>query len=135
MYRNNLQSSQIFAAEGWSVCVCVCGGGGGGGGRERMVGFSMGFQPAKIPHPSLLAPTPNILIIIIIKTLFQEGHTISTKLISLAALKYIQLYTNIHGKCAHSEPSCAYAHSMPIPPRFFILLCYVMSSVESIQTF
>ena len=35
-----------------------------------------------------------IIIIIIIKSLFQEGNTISTKLISLAALKYIQTYTN-----------------------------------------
>ena len=33
-----------------------------------------------------------ILIIIIIKTLFQEGNTISTELISLAALKYLQIY-------------------------------------------
>ena len=34
-----------------------------------------------------------IIIIIIIKTLFQEGNTISTELISLAALKYLQIYT------------------------------------------
>ena len=33
-----------------------------------------------------------IIIIIIIKTLFQEGNTISTELISLAALKYLQVY-------------------------------------------
>ena len=33
-----------------------------------------------------------IIIIIIIKTLFQEGNTISTKLISLAALKYLQIH-------------------------------------------
>ena len=32
-----------------------------------------------------------IIIIIIIKTLFQEGNTIITKLISLAALKYLQM--------------------------------------------
>ena len=34
-----------------------------------------------------------IIIIIIIKTLFHEGNTISTKLISLAALKYLQILT------------------------------------------
>ena len=33
-----------------------------------------------------------IIIIIIIKTLFHEGNTISTKLISLAALKYLQIH-------------------------------------------
>ena len=33
-----------------------------------------------------------IIIIIIIKILFQEVYTISTELISLAALKYLQIY-------------------------------------------
>ena len=33
--------------------------------------------------------------LIIIKSLFQEGNTISTKLISLAALKYLQFYKQI----------------------------------------
>ena len=36
-----------------------------------------------------------IIIIIIIKSLFQEGNTISTKLISLAALRYLQFYKQI----------------------------------------
>ena len=39
-------------------------------------------------HPTIIII---IIIIIIIKTLFQEGNTISTKLISLAALKYLQM--------------------------------------------
>ena len=34
----------------------------------------------------------NNIIIIIIKSLFHEGNTISTELISLAALKYLQIY-------------------------------------------
>ena len=34
-----------------------------------------------------------IIMIITIKTLFHEGNTISTKLISLAALKYLQILT------------------------------------------
>ena len=35
------------------------------------------------------------LIIIIIKSLFQEGNTISTELISLVALKYLQIIVQI----------------------------------------
>ena len=45
-----------------------------------MIGFSLALSLIII-----------IIIIIIIKTLFQEGNTISTKLISLAALKYLQM--------------------------------------------
>ena len=35
------------------------------------------------------------LIIITIKSIFQEGYTISTKLISLVALRYLKFYKQI----------------------------------------
>ena len=75
-----------------------------------------------------------IIIIIIIKTLFIEGNTISTILISLVALKYIHIYSDKEIKTRNlctvlNTISTAFSkiEATSQNDRLFLLLCQLYS--------
>ena len=65
------------------------------------------------------------IIIIIIKTLFQEGNTVRTQLISLAALQYLQVYTNTYGNAntthTYTHTQCTETHDINLSSILYIL--------------